>query len=495
MNKVRLLCLTVLLPLMFAGLALGGEKPGFELTPTGNASMEFGNIVKGYDRNAGELKNTWMEKTIIGFGVQAVFSPVDTFRVAAEMKMFDEYPRFRQPGASRRLYHYPYVREAQVIRNFFNNDRVRFIGGIGYYPYKYNDNVRNLGEHLFRSTAYPQTLSTEFDYPYARLLGGYVKTTVFDQLHCDLLIASNQEYMAVHDINAAILAAWNPGRVFEIGGGVCFGSLLSADPDMTRPTNDVPGYIADTVNGKPDTQYYTFAGTKVMARMSFDPKLLFTSDCFGGFLGEHDLRLYTEATLLGTNNYPRSFNAPVWYMNPLQRIPVLLGLTWPTNPLISWVSPVVPAALSYFLDPEHVFSNADRVRLSVTGGAGMVAGTGLWYLEKVFAKKLRFDEISIEAEWWGNPYPNSLQGVVLDGVPLPFRPSPEPIKDSLIYKNDNWRWSIYAKKSFAGHYNVTLQAASDHMRTFALEYQRQDWEESLKGPSNWCYIVKLGAIF
>jgi hypothetical protein len=493
MNKVRFAFIPVLAWVALGGAVFAEGKFRFDMTPTCNASLEFGNIIKGHDKNVGGLNNVWMEKAIIGFGVQTVFSPVDTFRAAAEMKMFNEYPRY-ELGASRRLYHYPYVREAQVIRTFISKDRVRVMGGIGYYPYKYNANARNLGEYLFRSTAYPQTLSTEFDYPFARLLGGYVKTALFDQVRCDVLIASNQEYMAIHDINAAILGTWNPGRVFEIGCAVSYGSILSADSNATTPKNDISSAYIDTVNGKPDTQYYTFASTKIMARMSFDPKVLFTGDGFGGFLGEHDLRLYTEAALLGTENYPRAFKSPVWYMNPLQRVPVMFGLTWPTNPLLTWISPVVPAGLSYVLDANHTVSKADMVRLSAAGGAGAAVGAGLWYLEKKVANKFRFDEISIEAQWWGNPYANSQQGIVMDGLPLPFASGTTVIQDSLIYKSDNWKWSIYAKKTFAGHYNLMIQAASDHMRTFALDWSRQDWEESLRGPSNWCYIVKFGVL-
>lgn len=438
MIKVRPLSLTVLLSLLFAGLAPGDEKPGFELTPTGNASMEFGNIVKGYDKNYGiePFSNVWMEKVIIGFGMQAVFSPKDTFRAAAEMKMFNEFPRTVDYGATRRLYHYPYVREAQAIHNFIENGTVKIDGGAGYFPYKYNANVRNLGEYLFRSTAYPQTLSTEFDYPYARLLGGYAKATLFDQVRCDILIASNQEYMAIHDVNAAALGSWNFRNIFEVGAGVFFGSILSADSNFTSPKNNSSAYV-DTANGT-DTLFYTFAGNKLMARLSFDPKRLMTSDGFGGFLGEQDLKIYTEATMLGTKSYPRAFNSPIWYMSPLERIPVMLGFNFPTFKL--------------------------------------------------------FDVLSCEAEWWGNRFPNSLQGIVIDGLPIPFA-SGTSVIDSMKYKSDNWKWSIYGKRTFADHYQLIWQVASDHMRTFALEWSRQDWEESLRGPSNFYYVVKFGVLF
>lgn len=439
MNKVRFALLPVLLWVALGGAVFAEGKLPFEMTPTCNASVEFGDIVKGHDFHFnGDLKNVWMEKAIVGFGVQVLYKSLDTLRLAAEMKMFNEYPRILNLGGSRRLYHYPYVREAQAIRSFINGDKVKLFGGIGYFPLKYNSDVRNLGEYLFRSTVYPQTLTTEFDYPYARLLGAYLKTTLFNQLSLDILLSSDQEYMAVNDINGSILGTWKLGRIFEIGAGVSFCSLISADSNATRPKNISSAYI-DTVNGKPDTQYYTFAGTKVMARMSFDPKQLFTKDGFGGLLGEQDLRIYTEATLLGTDNYPRACASPVWYMNPLQRIPVMFGFNFPVFKLL--------------------------------------------------------DVLSLEAEWWGNPYPNSFQGIVTDGLPLPFAAGKEFKEDSLVYKNDNWKWSVYAKKTFADHFNVIIQVASDHMRTFSWDWQRQDFEESLRGPSSWCYIIKLGALF
>ncbi len=282
-------------------------------------------------------------------------------------------------------------------------------------------------------------MSTEFDYPYARLLGTYLKTKLFNQINCDILFTANQEYMAVNDINFAVLGTWNPGNIFELGCGVSINSLLSADSKMTRYKKSISTAYIDTVNGKPDTLYYTFAGKKLMARMSFDPKRFFTDDEFGGLLGENDLKIYAEAALLGTENYPRALDSPVWYMNPLQRIPVMIGFNLPVFGAI--------------------------------------------------------DVLSIEAEYWENPYANSLEGVVIDGVPLPFRSGTKTVEDSLIYKIDNWKWSIFAKKTFTEHYNITVQAASDHMRTFALDWSRQDWEESLRGPGNFYVVVKLVVFF
>lgn len=112
MSNGRFAILPLLVWVTLGGVVFAEEKIPFDLTPTCWASLEFGDIVNGHDKNVGELNDVWMEKTFIGFGAQTFFRSVDTFRVAAEMKMFNEYPRY-DLGASRRLYHYPYVKEAQ----------------------------------------------------------------------------------------------------------------------------------------------------------------------------------------------------------------------------------------------------------------------------------------------------------------------------------------------------------------------------------------------
>jgi hypothetical protein len=104
------------------------------------------------------------------------------------------------------------------------------------------------------------------------------------------------------------------------------------------------------------------------------------------------------------------------------------------------------------------------------------------------------DVLSVEGEWWGNRYPNSMQGVVQDGLPLPFVEGTDQI-DSTVYKNDNLKWSIFGARTFAGRYRISFQAASDHMRTFAWDWNRQDWEESLRGPNKWYIVVKFGVLF
>ena len=421
----------ILMVVSFA--CLGDEETGVVLKPDGHASLEAGQIVKGYEKHAGDIKDVFTQKILLGFGLEAVLSPQTHFNGDVEVKTFNEFPRIANLGATRRYYYYFYLTQAELTHTIKLGDNVTMNVGGGYFPYKYNDDVKNLGEYLFRSTAYPQTLTTEFDYPFARLAGLYLRNEFSDNVNranLDILLTTNTEWMAVGDINLSILAAYNFHRFFEIGAGVSFSSLISVDKNSTTPIDPNSEYVQGD-----DTSYYTFAGTKLMARATVDPKKFFSWD----LLGEQDLKIYTEAALLGVKNYPAALHSPIWYMSILERIPIMVGFNFPTFKLL--------------------------------------------------------DELALEGEWWGNRYPNSLEGVVDDGLPLPYQANSMPVVDSIKYKNDNYKWSVFGSKTFAKHYRVSFQAASDHMRTFAWDWNRQDWEECLRSPHRWYYVLKFGVLF
>jgi hypothetical protein len=417
-----------------AGFCFGQDSSGIKIVPNGCAAMEVGEVVNGYDKNAGDISMVQYERIYLRTGLSAHLGEKTEFLGSMEVKTFNEFPRLVKLGATRRFYYYLYVHQAELIHHLVEDNSLRLDIGGGYFPYKYNNDAKNLGEYIFRSTAYPQTLINEFDMPWARLAGLYARsayTVGKNTFDADLLVTTNTEWMAIGDVNLSLLASCNFARLFEIGAGVQFGSLISADGNATTPKNDMTRYL----NGTDTSRYYTFRGTKVMGRFSDDPKKMLPPL---PVFGDEDLKIYGEAALLGVKNYPVAFHSPIWYNSILERIPVMLGFNLPVCKYL--------------------------------------------------------DVLSVEGEWWGNRYPNSMQGVVQDGLPLPFVEGTDQI-DSTAYKNDNLKWSIFGARTFAGRYRISFQAASDHMRTFAWDWNRQDWEESLRGPDKWYCIVKFGVLF
>jgi hypothetical protein len=64
-----------------------------------------------------------------------------------------------------------------------------------------------------------------------------------------------------------------------------------------------------------------------------------------------------------------------------------------------------------------------------------------------------------------------------------------------MYKDDDWKWSIYGTKTFAKYYAVTLQVANDHLRSLAVNDQFVDFEETLHNLNHWYYMLKAKVFF
>jgi hypothetical protein len=155
-----------------AGMCHGEDSSAVRLkiTPSGFASMEFGDIVKGGVNSKTNLAtdNTWMKNLTAGLSVNAALSERNFLDIGMEMQMYNDfpityalltYPEFRY------LYFYPYFSRAEYTHLFGNVKNPYLTISAGYFPFKYDSDVKNLGEYLFRTGAYPQFILNEFDFP------------------------------------------------------------------------------------------------------------------------------------------------------------------------------------------------------------------------------------------------------------------------------------------------------------------------------------------
>ena len=269
--------------------------------------------------------------------------------------------------------------------------------GVGLMPYKYNRDAWSLGEYLFRSGTYPGYLITDFDWAVARLTGFRVSTVAFGGLKNDLLFTVNMEYPPFRDGNLSWIGSYTYRNMVDIGAGVSFCSILSADERLTTPSNLENFQRSDTtidpVYGTPiiTDHYYTFRGTKLMGRLALDllfflkeaPLFSFNGIPFG--FTRDDGRLYAEVAVLGVEN-----QKPL-YGDIKERMPVMFGFNFPTFGL--------------------------------------------------------FDALSLQAEYYGYPYANDYGGTYSHAQPgyaAPFDVSLGSLnsKDSTLFANDNWKWSI-----------------------------------------------------
>jgi len=317
--------------------------------------------------------------------------------------------------------------------------------GFGYFPFRTDPDVKNLGEYLFRTGTYPTYVINNFNRPYARLLGMRASATAWDCLHGDVLFTSATQYMPLEDYSLTFLGSFNLKKVFEIGAGVSFTNILPADSNITTPPlNSGNTYYYIEKNG--DTGTYTFKATKPMARFALDPKPLFSDD-LSRLLGRDESRLYGEICVTGWKNYEnydtsafgRSTN---FYANRWDRTLFMFGYNVPTFKVL--------------------------------------------------------DVLSVEVEHKSNKYPNSLEPVenVQKNPPLPI---PETISDLALAGSTQpispWYWTVYVKKTFLGNFALIAQAAHDHMRPVEGDASIPPYEDVLEAKGDWWWNVRLNILF
>ena len=479
---------------LLAGLIVAGELEESEgvrnLSVTGKMEFEVAEMLRarttaGMQDNPARSQTVhqiWFGRTIGTLNFEA--KPVEKFAVRAGFE-FRQYMtalpyqfvnRDRYFGAY--YWNSFYMREGQGIFSFVKNEKLSFDAAFGYMPYKYNPDVRDLGEFLFRSGTYPLYLLGEFERPFARLLG--LRTTLSYQgeivgAGIDLLGLTEHEIRPFNDISCAAITRVNLFKILEIGGGVDFAHLIPVDNRITtsddrnnnRFARDSSVESIDTFTVPYDTTwqysnygFYTFKGTKLMARGTLDlvelagavRSILTDGDRTSivneirKFTGESGFKLYGEYAIIGLANYPgnnrtvsssAAYN-PTGYRSIKERSPWMVGFTLP-----------------------------------------------MWKL---------LDVCSFELERFPSYFRDNYFRVIVNGLPLPV----DPREQSQITNNagteydsstyvPRWNWSLYMKKQIVRNFGMVCQIGRNHQR---WDYNPnagafKDFEAAMVRPDQW----------
>jgi hypothetical protein len=442
------------------------DATGTGLRFVGFASTEFGQMVNYWILGDNEQRQNLL-RTYVNFGVSKQATERLQVQASVEAKIY--YNTFDQGGIGG---HEGFFLPTMLYTFYIDRVYATYSLGdikspflqftLGYFPYKYNPDVRDLGEYLYRSGTYPAYIINNFDYPQARLIGLKLGSDLFGMLHQDLLLTTTSERPPFFDLNLGYVASVNIGGFLNIGVGGMYQSLWPASDSLTSPHNVSNVYLKNAVlqadgSYTGDTAYYTYAGLKLMARLSFDPKRIFIpSDGELGVFGNEDLKLYGEIAILGVKDYPQSVfispNPNKWGYDTLShKMPIMLGFNIPTFKVC--------------------------------------------------------DVLALEVEWYGCTYPLNYEykdeGPIIPPVPV----TPEQESDAItptggaglgehnFVSLDNWKWALYAKKSFKNGLYVVGQVACDHIRNETTISQSVDEEDALRTNRSWWWGLKVGYNF
>jgi hypothetical protein len=430
-----------------AGAASG--RGGVKLS--GFWSIETG-MLNHYWFLGSEILHQDLLRGFFNFGVSKQLTPNLVIHANAEGKLyyntFDRnYIRTVESFALPMTYYSFYFDRMDAVYSFGGDTataKIQFT--LGYFPFKYNPDARDLGEYLYRSNAYPAVLFNNFDFSATRVAGLKISSNLFDALHQDLLFTMQTDRPPFFDLNVGYIATFNLGRVLELGAGGMYQSLIAANSDLTQPKDPSNSYIKNAIRDNAgnivtgDTGFYTYAGLKLMGRLSFDPKRLFLpSDEDLGIFGKEDLKLFAEAAILGLQNYPAGQNNIYGYDTLKNKMPIMFGFNVPAFNLL--------------------------------------------------------DVLSAQFEWYGCRYPNNYeyrQEVIFFPEPINHAPS---IDDHNYAFVDNWKWALYARKNFKSGCFVVGQVARDHIRNETALITALDYEESLRTVKSWFWEIKVGYRF
>jgi hypothetical protein len=343
----------------------------------------------------------------------------------------------------------PGISQAQGVYTFGDLQNPSAKLQMGFFPYKYNPDAKNLGEYLMRSGTYPGYVMTGgwsmFNSAGFMAQGARLNLPLWDgKFQSDFLLTMETTLPPLFSITPAYVASVTPVSGLRLGAGIACNHCLPVKPSVDSPRDpDGNNYVIssvtyDTANAtyvfnRDSSERYTFKGVKVMASASVDPKAYIPMD----FLGPEDLKIYGEIAVLGWKNYP------YYYEKRTERMPMMVGFNAPTR----------------------------------------------------FGSVKLLDALSFELEYLNSAFVNDITQPLYGGLPIWNVPT-----DSAGYaayqstaKRDNWKWSVFASREITKGIQISAQAASDHFRPIhVLEGVSPTMVPvTNRNGKEWYYLVRL----
>jgi hypothetical protein len=335
----------------------------------------------------------------------------------------------------------PGISQAQARYKFGDLEKPIASLQMGFFPYKYNPDAKDLGEYLLRSGAYPNYVVSggwNMISSAAYMVQGFrLNVSLMDGMfQQDFILPMEHDIPPMFDLSPTYIATLKAIPGVELGAGVDCHHCIAIHPSKESPhvasnrlilrdSVDADGnyyYITDS------TQFYTFQGIKLMGRVSVDPKAILPMDA----LGEEDLKIYAELAVLGLKNYS------YLYDDITRRMPMVLGFNFPTFKFL--------------------------------------------------------DVLSLEVEYYNTKFPTSLYQPIANQVPtLDLIQGVADLKSFDRANRDDWKWAVYAKKEITMGIQLYAQIASDHIRSIAYNAGPQPTFVPItnRNGKDWYYIVRL----
>lgn len=392
----------------------------------------------------------------------------------------------------------PGVSQAQAQYAFGDPEHPAALLRIGYFPYKYNPDARNLGEYLFRSMPYPTFVFTGgwsiTDNALVRAQGLQLSIRQFQgALRHDFLITSERDFRPQGDFTPAYLVEADAGP-FRFGAGAALFHFLPIQAERTRSRNmaelsvlrfdDFPAFTATTnyTDAKPDP-YGPVSHPGGPIEM--------TVNDLANLVREGDAANNPEARAVFHADPARNEAILQRVRDSLPRDTVtfdMRGVKLMMRASFS-IQELVPME---FLGPGALKVYAEAALLGIRNQPGFFENRSerIPVMMGIHLPTFRLlDALNLELEWFPSSLPDNFDQLFDNNYPT-YNNYSLLFHSSRRNRQDDWKWSVYASKSVATGFSVRAQAANDHFRTIN-QFNLFTGQSIMREPSNWYYLVTL----
>jgi hypothetical protein len=399
----------------------------------------------------------------------------------------------------------------------------------GYFPYKYNQAAKNLGEYMFRSEAYPTILYTGGwswmndvqAHPVGAKLTYINGNGTFKQ---DLGVFIEYFNSPIYDITPSYIATWKPTSAFTLGGGSALHRLITPTRGTKNELTKSFKYYKDFWEGEtPSRRRINVANAGFPGTTSYDLAYASNSAPNVDSLRAAIFADPTQAALLSTIGVTsaagivlvqdtstitmeegRSGRYVTKLKDDIENDKALGDTLLPKNAGNKVQSVSFDLAAVYLMAFFDVDFNAwlgmDKTKTGAFNLYGEIAQLGLknypiFYTE--FAQRMPImlglsiptfgvcDNLSVEAEYLKNPNAESIASTY-DMLSLP----PDENFRYKVFSKDDTKWSIHATRKLSGFATLFIQVANDHMR-LQDGYATPQFVPVTNKQSDWYWLMRI----
>ncbi len=315
---------------------------------------------------------------------------------------------------------------------------------VGTFSYKYNPDAKDLGEYLYRSGTYPGFLTTTEGWLLMNRASNYSHGALLALKQFDGKLSHNfslfmeTQYYPIGDFSPGYDFSFTQ-KWFEVGGGVVLNHYLSSRPSAltpTRPENTyITGHVKDSNGTVSETSWPqdsppadTIVDTLKTGHWTLKGvKLMGRAALNLGSLLPESIRGSEDLRIFTEVAVLGVKNYPIYYNKLSRRMPVMFGINLPTAKIL--------------------------------------------------------DVLSLQAEHYSSLY-NDIDQFSVNSLPVWQTTNGDSIT------RDDWKWSVYGKKTVNKLITVYSQVANDHFRLTDGHYKVSNIPLT-SSPSDWYYLIRL----